>query len=98
VEGDEKTPLGRYPLSTAVPSSRFYFFLLVGYPTAEQRAQGYSGGAIGVHGPDTAFRWLGHATAWANWTQGCVALATRGQVAQVAKWVHDAGAAEIVLV
>ena len=97
-EGDGKTPLGRYSLAPAVSSPRFHLFLPVGYPTPDQRAQGYSGGAIGIHGPHLAFLWLGYATAWANWTQGCVAVGTRGQVDQIAKWVRETGAAEIVLI
>jgi hypothetical protein len=97
-EGDEKTPLGRYSLAPAISSSRFHLFIPVGYPTADQRARGYSGGAIGIHGPHLAFLWLGHATTWANWTQGCIAVGTRGQVEQIAGWVRESGAAEIVLI
>src|SRR5262249_20348908 len=73
-ELDGRTPLGRYPLGAAIPSADFGLFLPVGYPTKEQLAQGRTGGAIGVHGPHGAFRWLGDATTWRHWTQGCIAV------------------------
>jgi len=57
-EFDGKTPLGRYDLQQAMPSSRFHLFLPVGFPTAEQKANGYSGSAIGIHGPHAGFAWL----------------------------------------
>lgn len=96
-EGDSKSPLGRYPLGPALVSSRFHRFLPVGYPTLEQRTGGYSGSAIGVHGPHSAFAWLGHATAWPNWTRGCIAVATAGEVEEVARWVRDNSVVEILL-
>jgi hypothetical protein len=97
-EGDGKTPLGRYSLAQGRPSTRYHLFIPVGYPTPAQQARGYSGAAIGVHGPHIAFAWLGHATVWLDWTQGCVAVATTGEVERIAKWIHDAGVLEIVLV
>src|SRR5258708_33723822 len=97
LELDGKTPLGRYSLSAAIPSSRFHLFLPVGYPTPEQRARGYSGSAIGVHGPHVAFAWLGHWTTWPDWTQGCIAVGTHGEIEEISRWVATSGGVEIVL-
>jgi murein L,D-transpeptidase YafK len=97
-EGDGRTPLGRYGLSPAQPSGRYHLFLPVAYPTVEQAKQGYSGSAIGVHGPHLAFAWLGHATVWSDWTLGCVAVATWSEIQAIAEWVANTKASEIVLV
>lgn len=97
-EGDFRTPLGRYALSPARSSERFHLFLAVGYPTREQLRQGLTGSAIGVHGPDVDYAWLGHATVWADWTLGCVALGTRDEVEQVARWVRRNSVGQIVII
>jgi murein L,D-transpeptidase YafK len=86
-EGDGRTPLGRYPLGGARDSRLYHLFLPVGYPTSQQSQRGYTGSAIGVHGPHLAFAWLGHATVWPDWTLGCVALGTWTQIGEVAGWV-----------
>jgi hypothetical protein len=96
-EGDRKTPLGRYTLAPARASSRFHRFLPVAYPSLEQQGRGYTGSDIGIHGPHVAFSWLGHATVWVNWTEGCIAVATQGEIEQIAKWVRETGATEILI-
>jgi hypothetical protein len=96
-EGDERTPLGRYALGTSRASERFHKFVPVGYPTEAQRAEGRTGSAIGVHGPDARFEWLGAATAWVDWTNGCIAVATRGEIDAIAEWVARAGARTITI-
>jgi hypothetical protein len=96
-EGDGRTPSGRYPLGTPRTSERFHRFLPVDYPTAAQRAEGRTGSAIGVHGPDARFRWLGPATTWVDWTAGCIAVGTRGEIDAVADWVTRSGARTITI-
>jgi murein L,D-transpeptidase YafK len=86
-EGDGKTPLGSYPLRPPRASGRYHVFIPVGYPTPEQSGQGLTGSAIGVHGPHIAFAWLGHATAWPDWTLGCIAVGTRVEIEAIATWV-----------
>jgi hypothetical protein len=98
VEGDGRTPLGRYPLAEARASRRYHLFMPVGYPTPDQVRQGYTGSAIGVHGPHVAFAWLGHAIVWSDWTLGCVALGTRGQIRAVASWARENGVRTIAFV
>lgn len=96
-EGDERTPVGRYALGAPRASKRFHRFVPVGYPTEAQRAEGRTGSAIGVHGPDARFRWLGPATVWVDWTNGCIAVGTRGEIDTVAEWVARAGARTITI-
>lgn len=97
VEGDERSPRGRYALSRARRSSRYHLFLPVGYPTSVQARQGFTGSAIGVHGPHAFWAWLGPATTGTDWTLGCIALGTRADVERVARWVSDNDAQEIVI-
>ena len=96
-EGDERTPVGRYALGAPRASERFHRFVPVGYPTDVQQAEGRTGSAIGVHGPDARFRWLGPATVWVDWTNGCIAVGTRGEIDAVADWVARAGARTITI-
>lgn len=96
-EGDERTPVGRYALGTPRASARFHRFVPVGYPTEAQRAEGRTGSAIGVHGPDARFAWLGAATAWVDWTNGCMAVGTRREIDSIAEWVTEAGARTIAI-
>src|SRR5262249_49780263 len=87
-DGDGKTPLGSYALGAPRPSAEFGLFIPVGYPTEDERRRGFSGGAIGIHGPKRAWRWLGRANLWADWTRGCVALATDDHLRAVADWIR----------
>jgi murein L,D-transpeptidase YafK len=88
VQGDNKTPLGIYPLGAPRPSARFGTFIPVEYPTPEQRRQGFTGTDVGIHGPDRRFRWAGRMNAWFDWTAGCIALATDEDLQSVAAWVQ----------
>jgi murein L,D-transpeptidase YafK len=94
-EGDGKVPLGRYALGTPRPSARFGIFIPIGYPTAEQSALGYTGGAVGMHGPHRWLRWLGRLVNRFASTAGCVGVATDGDIAAIADWVRRSGASGI---
>jgi murein L,D-transpeptidase YafK len=96
-EGDGRTPRGQYALGPARPSARYYQFLPVAYPTEAEALRGFTGSAIGVHGPHVAFAWLGHATVWLDWTRGCVAVGTRTDVARIAQWVSTNAARHIII-
>lgn len=96
--GDGKTPLGRYRLGTPRASvGGFHRFIPVGYPTAAQRRQGYTGSAIGIHGPHRATRWLGRAANLVDWTNGCVAVAEDAEIDAIEAWVRRRKAGWIVL-
>ena len=99
-QGDKKTPLGRYPLSPPRPSySGFTWFVPVGYPTARQRAAGYTGGAIGIHGPPD---WMPQAVIDVAfdrpWTDGCIMVRTRREIDAIRRWLleHRPDTIEIV--
>jgi len=85
--GDDKTPLGVYSLGSPRASQRFGVFIPVSYPTKEQLAKGFTGGDIGIHGPDRHFAPLGTATAWVDWTAGCVAVGSDEAIQAIAAWV-----------
>jgi hypothetical protein len=97
IEGDERTPTGRYPLGAPRASSSFHLFVPVGYPTAEQRAEGRTGGAIGIHGPDRRFSLLGPLTTWADWTAGCIAVGADAEIDRIAEWTAAVGASSILI-
>jgi murein L,D-transpeptidase YafK len=89
-EGDEKTPEGKYRVSSKLRDDRFHRFLGVSYPNTEDiqhaKAAGIAnpGGGIGIHGTKTsraalARIWirLAHETgAVSMWgpTDGCIAM------------------------
>jgi murein L,D-transpeptidase YafK len=89
LEGDRKTPLGTYPLGTPRASAQYGWFIPVGYPTPEESARGLTGGDIGVHGPRRERRWLGRLNGWADWTRGCIALPTDGDLAAVTQFAVE---------
>ncbi|HET9727633.1 MAG TPA: L,D-transpeptidase family protein [Gemmatimonadales bacterium] len=95
VEADGKVPLGEYPLGAPVPSKAFHLFIPVGYPTPSQRRQGFTGGAIGVHGPGRAYQ--GPPSTAMDWTLGCIAVGTDDEIGRVARWVTTAKARRIVI-
>jgi murein L,D-transpeptidase YafK len=96
-EGDGKTPLGRYPLGEGRISAKYGLFLPLGYPTSEQRHRGFTGGSVGVHGPDRLVRWLGPLVNTFDTTDGCVGLASDSEMREITEWVRAHGARTIVL-
>jgi hypothetical protein len=97
VQGDAKTPLGAYPLGAPRPSAHFGTFIPVGYPTAEQRRRGFTGSAIGLHGPPRATRDLGSVNVSADWTLGCIAVADDASIGAIASWVRANPRAPILI-
>ena len=87
-EGDQRTPVGVYPLGTPRRSSKFAVFIPVGYPTAVQRREGYTGSAIGIHGPSRASAWAGRMNVAVDWTEGCIAVASDDAIRAIAAWVR----------
>ena len=87
--GDRKTPLGSYALGEPRLSDRFGVFIPVSYPTAAQRRRGFTGGEIGIHGPQRRFEWAGSWNTYVDWTDGCIALATLDEAMEVATFVRE---------
>jgi L,D-transpeptidase catalytic domain len=95
--GDGKTPLGRYPIEAPRGSASFGTFVPIGYPTAAQRQLGFTGSAVGIHGPHRSVRILGGLVNVFDTTDGCVGLATDAEMATVAQWIRDRRPKEVVL-
>ncbi len=87
LEGDGRVPVGSYALGAPRASSKFHLFIPVGYPTAAQRAQGFTGRDIGVHGPHRLAQ--GAYSTLVDWTQGCIAVGTDEEIAAIAAWVTE---------
>ena len=96
-EADGKTPLGSYALFAPRASAQFGTFIPVGYPTQEQRRAGFTGGAVGVHGPTRAVRAIGAFTNLFDTTDGCVGVGTDEEMSRVAAFVRTRKVSQIVL-
>jgi murein L,D-transpeptidase YafK len=96
-EGDGKVPLGRYELGPPRPSSRFGTFIPIHYPTSEQKARGYTGSDVGVHGPNRDLIWLGKSINTFDTTEGCVGLALDTEIVDIAAWVTRRRASTIFI-
>ncbi len=87
--GDQRTPRGAYPLGDPRPSRRFGTFIPIGYPTAEQSARGFTGGAVGIHGPPRGMAEPEYPTTGVDWTKGCIATGTDAEVDAIARFVRE---------
>ena len=96
-EGDGKVPLGTYGLGKPRASDEYGTFIPIKYPTTEQRALGYTGSAVGVHGPNRDLRWLGRLINLFDTTDGCVGLATDEEMIAIAEWGTSKNASIIEL-
>ncbi len=94
-QGDAKLPLGEYGLGEPRPSRKFHTFIPVGYPTAAQVRQGYTGGDVGVHGPPRLAH--GPLTTAIDWTLGCVAVGTDDEIDRIARWVRTKKVNRVVI-
>ena len=99
-QGDNRTPLGKYPLAAPRVSRDFHIFIHVGYPTPAQARMGFTGSAIGIHGPPRGWLSLAELASLVarDWTAGCIAVATDDEIEQVADWVRKHGVKEVRLV
>jgi murein L,D-transpeptidase YafK len=98
-QGDWRTPLGRYGLGPPRASKNFHTFVPVGYPTPAQARMGFTGGAIGIHGPPRNYGTLAQLAMLVeqDWTAGCIAVATDRDIDTVAAWVRAQGVKNVRL-
>jgi murein L,D-transpeptidase YafK len=89
-QGDNRTPLGRYGLGPPRASKSFHIFVPVGYPTPAQARLGFTGGAIGIHGPPRGYSTLAELAMLVaqDWTAGCIAVASDAEIETVAAWLR----------
>lgn len=73
-EGDGKTPEGVYKIDAKNANSSCYKNLGVSYPNASDRANGYTGGLIKIHGLKNGFGFIGKFHRFYDWTDGCIAV------------------------
>lgn len=97
-QGDKKTPVGTYSLGPSHASKKFGRFIPVGYPTASQRKRGYTGSAIGIHGPDRRFTWAGPLNTLFDWTLGCIAVRSDVVIDRIDAWIKAEKARRIHIV
>lgn len=74
IEGDGKTPEGRYYIDRKNPRSEFYLSLGISYPNDVDRAEAAAlgkrpGGDIFIHGESKTPQWFKR-----DWTAGCIAV------------------------
>jgi murein L,D-transpeptidase YafK len=99
VEGDQRTPEGRYQIDFHKPDSAFHRALHISYPSpaerlaAEQRGL-MPGGDIMVHGLPNGRGWMGAFHRLSDWTAGCIAV-TDKQIEEIYRAVPDGTAIEI---
>jgi hypothetical protein len=98
-EGDMRTPLGRYGLGPPRASQSFHIFVPVQYPTPAQVRMGFTGGAIGIHGPPRGGTTLAGLASLVvqDWTAGCIAVTTDADIEAVAAWVRKLQVKEVRL-
>lgn len=77
VEGDGKTPEGRYYIDRRNPDSQFHLSIGISYPNDEDRAKAHAmgkspGGDIFIHGQRKPFR-----RDKEDWTWGCISVTNR---------------------
>ena len=87
--GDNKTPLGSYALGAPRRSQDFGTFIPVGYPTVAQARAGFTGSAVGIHGPARPFVHAGRLNTVTDWTAGCIAVGSDEEIERVAAWLRQ---------
>jgi murein L,D-transpeptidase YafK len=85
-QGDDKTPLGSYGLGAPRASQSFGTFVPVGYPTAAQQKLGFTGYAVGIHGPPRGMGGLVGTSV--DWTAGCIAVGSDAEIQSISAWIR----------
>lgn len=88
IEGDGKTPEGRYYIDRRNPRSAFHLSLGISYPNAQDRAEAAAlgkppGGDIFIHGRAKKNRGKGP-----DWTAGCISVKD-GQMEKIYAMVNN---------
>jgi murein L,D-transpeptidase YafK len=86
--GDGRTPLGTYTLGSPRPSNLYGVFIPIDYPTPDQAASGFTGSAVGIHGPPRGQSEPDYPTTAVDWTQGCIATGLDEDIDVIAEFVR----------
>src|SRR3970282_854024 len=82
IQGDSRTPEGRYTIDRRLSASDFHRALHISYPHVESRRFAAAikrspGGAIMIHGQPNDLAWIQRVTRATDWTDGCIAVSNR---------------------
>jgi murein L,D-transpeptidase YafK len=85
VEGDFRTPEGKYVLNRRNPNSEFFLSIQISYPNEQDVARAKKlgsrpGGAIMIHGQPNVPRKTRDYYDNVDWTEGCIALSNSDMV------------------
>src|SRR5215510_353869 len=99
MEGDERTPEGRYKLDYRNLKSIAHLSIHISYPDqndiSQARAKGVSpGGAVMIHGLPKGFGYLGRLHRLLDWTDGCIGV-TNPEMEEIWRCVPEGAAIEI---
>lgn len=100
IQGDGKTPEGRYFIIDRNPNSNFYKSLRISYPNERdlEKAQMlgfHPGGDIMIHGLSKKVEFLGKYHIIEDWTEGCIAV-TNEEMNEIWRLVPDGTPIEIL--
>lgn len=92
VEGDNKTPEGKYFITSKSAISRYHKNLHVSYPSADDVLHASvlgknAGGQIKIHGLPEGYRLFSRFHVFRDWTQGCIAV-TNDEIDELFRTVH----------
>jgi hypothetical protein len=99
MEGDERTPEGRYMLDWRNPNSGYYRSIHISYPNEQDKATAGAmgvppGGMIMIHGQPNGYGWWGWLFQMFDWTDGCIAV-DNAAMAEIWKMVPNGTPIEI---
>ena len=82
IEGDEKTPEGKYTLDYKKSDSSFYKAIHISYPNEQDKKRAKEagespGGLIMIHGQKNGLGWISSLSQRFNWTNECIAVTNK---------------------
>ena len=86
--GDGRTPVGTYTLGSPRSSTQYGVFIPIDYPRPDQAANGFTGSAVGIHGPPRGLTAPEYPTTAVDWTQGCIATGVDADIDLIAEFVR----------
>ena len=88
-KGDRKTPVGLYTIQKPRKSSSAWrTFIYIDYPTKTQKKKGFTGSAVGLHGPYKFFPYLNDRV---NFGAGCIIVSKNSDIDAIEKHVLSLG-------
>jgi murein L,D-transpeptidase YafK len=100
MEGDLKTPEGKYLIDWHNPESQSYLSLHISYPGPDDLKRGKEMGVdpgkyIMIHGIRNGFGFMGRMQRFLDWTEGCIAV-TNWEMKEIFHNVKDGTPIEIL--